>query len=114
MNPQDLTSHGFTVAPAWANQVGDLGHWFVVAGALLFLASAVLMGFRRTKAGAWTFVAGAVCIFGAFACLASLFLNDQFQFQYVAEHSWKEIAAPYKFAAMWSGQQGSFLLWAMT
>jgi len=48
-----------------------------------------------------------------FACLATLFLTDQFQYKYVFAHSEKVVELQYKVAAIWSGQEGSFLLWAV-
>src|SRR5271155_3050267 len=47
----------------------------------------------------------------AFALIWSVFHND-FSIEYIVEHSNIALPAPYKFAAMWSGQEGSLLLWA--
>ncbi len=47
----------------------------------------------------------------AFALVWSVFAND-FSITYIMEHSNRALPAPYKFAAMWSGQEGSLLLWA--
>jgi cytochrome c-type biogenesis protein CcmF len=47
----------------------------------------------------------------AFALIYSVFTND-FSITYILEHSNRALPAPYKFAAMWSGQEGSLLLWA--
>ncbi len=47
----------------------------------------------------------------AFALIWSVFSND-FSIAYILEHSNRALPAPYKFAAMWSGQEGSLLLWA--
>jgi cytochrome c-type biogenesis protein CcmF len=47
----------------------------------------------------------------AFALVYSVFTND-FSITYIMEHSNRALPAPYKFAAMWSGQEGSLLLWA--
>jgi cytochrome c-type biogenesis protein CcmF len=47
----------------------------------------------------------------AFALIWSVFAND-FSITYILEHSNRTLPAPYKFAAMWSGQEGSLLLWA--
>jgi cytochrome c-type biogenesis protein CcmF len=51
-------------------------------------------------------------LFGVFACLAALFVGGQFQYEYVFSHSEKDLALKYRVAAIWSGQEGSFLLWA--
>jgi cytochrome c-type biogenesis protein CcmF len=47
----------------------------------------------------------------AFALVWSVFSND-FSITYILEHSNRALPAPYKFAALWSGQEGSLLLWA--
>ncbi|HUN84651.1 MAG TPA: cytochrome c-type biogenesis CcmF C-terminal domain-containing protein [Terracidiphilus sp.] len=47
----------------------------------------------------------------AFALLWSVFTND-FSITYILEHSNRALPPEYKFAAMWSGQEGSLLLWA--
>ncbi len=47
----------------------------------------------------------------AFALVWSVFTND-FSITYILEHSNRALPAAYKFAALWSGQEGSLLLWA--
>ena len=47
----------------------------------------------------------------AFALLWAAFTND-FSITYILEHTNRALPAPYKFAALWSGQEGSLLLWA--
>ncbi|MFP5229540.1 MAG: heme lyase CcmF/NrfE family subunit, partial [Acidobacteriota bacterium] len=47
----------------------------------------------------------------AFALVWAAFTND-FTVAYIAEHSNRALPAAYKFAALWSGQEGSLLLWA--
>jgi cytochrome c-type biogenesis protein CcmF len=46
----------------------------------------------------------------AFALVWSVFTND-FSITYIAEHSNRALPGAYKFAALWSGQEGSLLLW---
>ena len=47
----------------------------------------------------------------AFALVWSVFTND-FSITYIAEHSNRALPGAYKFSALWSGQEGSLLLWA--
>jgi cytochrome c-type biogenesis protein CcmF len=47
---------------------------------------------------------------GAFGLVYSVFTND-FSITYIMEHSNRALPAAYKFAALWSGQEGSLLLW---
>jgi cytochrome c-type biogenesis protein CcmF len=57
-------------------------------------------------------IAGFVAVTGAaFALIYSVFTND-FSITYILEHSNRALPIPYKFAALWSGQEGSLLLWA--
>ncbi len=57
-------------------------------------------------------IAGFVAVSAAaFALVWSVFNND-FSITYILEHSNRALPAPYKFAALWSGQEGSLLLWA--
>src|SRR3974390_2635166 len=57
-------------------------------------------------------IAGFVAVTGAaFALVWSAFAND-FSITYIVEHSNRALPGAYKFAALWSGQEGSLLLWA--
>ena len=57
-------------------------------------------------------IAGFIATTGAvFALLWAVFNND-FSLTYILEHSNRALNPAYKFAAMWSGQEGSLLLWA--
>ncbi len=47
----------------------------------------------------------------AFALVYAVFTND-FSITYILEHSNRALPGAYKFAALWSGQEGSLLLWA--
>src|SRR3984957_11421047 len=60
------------------------------------------------RAGIASFVAVSAA---AFALIYSVFAND-FSITYIMEHSNRALPGPYKFSAMWSGQEGSLLLWA--
>ena len=57
-------------------------------------------------------IAGFIAVTGAaFALVWSVFNND-FSITYILEHSNRALPVAYKFAALWSGQEGSLLLWA--
>jgi cytochrome c-type biogenesis protein CcmF len=57
-------------------------------------------------------IAGFVAIsMAAFALVWSVFTND-FSITYIMEHSNRALPGAYKFSALWSGQEGSLLLWA--
>jgi cytochrome c-type biogenesis protein CcmF len=61
---------------------------------------------RRAGIASFYAVTGA-----AFALVYSALTND-FSMIYIMEHSNRALPLPYKFAALWSGQEGSLLLWA--
>ncbi len=101
------------LAPQWSLIVGNLGRGLVWAGVSFFILAVVAYIFdKKGRVGSWMLCLGCASIFGAFGSLAALFIKDQFQFQYVYAHSEKQNALQYKVAAIWSGQEGSFLLWA--
>jgi cytochrome c-type biogenesis protein CcmF len=57
-------------------------------------------------------IAGFVAVTAAaFALVWSVFTND-FSITYILEHSNRDLPGWYKFSALWSGQEGSLLLWA--
>jgi cytochrome c-type biogenesis protein CcmF len=60
------------------------------------------------RAGIATFFA-TLC--AAFALVWAALTND-FSVAYITEHSNRALPTAYKFAALWSGQEGSLLLWA--
>ncbi|AXC11669.1 Cytochrome c heme lyase subunit CcmF [Acidisarcina polymorpha] len=60
------------------------------------------------RAGIASFLAVSVA---AFALLWAAFTND-FSVAYILHHTNRALPGPYKFAALWSGQEGSLLLWA--
>ena len=61
---------------------------------------------RRAGMGSFVAVSGA-----GFALIWAAFTND-FSVSYVLHHSNRDLPGAYKFAALWSGQEGSLLLWA--
>ncbi len=50
---------------------------------------------------------------GAFVVLGTLFVKHQFQYEYVYSHSALDHELQYLIAGVWSGQEGSFLLWGL-
>src|SRR5437762_2903087 len=82
---------------------------------LLAGAFALLLGARGDRLGVTARRAG-IAVFAAvtgaaIALVISVFNND-FSLAYIREHSNIALPAPYKFAALWSGQEGSLLFWA--
>src|SRR5580698_8850435 len=60
------------------------------------------------RAGIASFIAVSCA---AFALIWAAFTND-FSVDYILHHTNRDLATAYKFSALWSGQEGSLLLWA--
>ncbi len=88
---------------------------FALAIALFGLGAAVTAGTGRRPE--WTRVAerAVVLVFAcatlAIALLFHAFATGDFGIAYVAAHSARSMALPYRLAALWGGQAGSLLLW---
>jgi cytochrome c-type biogenesis protein CcmF len=57
-------------------------------------------------------IATCVLIFSGTFSLVYLLFTDNFSVAYVVSHSNRDLAAFYKVAALWSGQEGSLLFWS--
>jgi cytochrome c-type biogenesis protein CcmF len=95
--------------------LGALALRFALPVALLGLASGIYAGV--TRRAEWTRVAErsvltvAVFVGFAIATLFYAFATSRFELAYVAAHSARSMALPYRLAALWGGQAGSLLLW---
>src|SRR5271168_3673859 len=67
------------------------------------------LGETARRAGVATF-AGVVA--AAVVLVISAFQND-FSIAYIFHHSNRDLPGPYKFATLWSGQEGSLLFWSL-
>lgn len=110
--------HTIPVAPDWSLAFGVAGRVLVFLGIALFLAAALGWLFApksefAKKLGAWSFTLGSLSLFGTFIVLATLFVQKRFEYPYVFSHNDHGNTAPYSVAGVWSGQEGSFLLWAV-
>lgn len=54
----------------------------------------------------------AVVFLAALVLVVAAFQND-FSIAYIYHHSNRDLPAPYKFATLWSGQEGSLLFWSL-
>ena len=61
------------------------------------------------RAGITTFAAVVL----AAVVLVTAAFNDDFSIAYIFHHSNRDLPAPYKFATLWSGQEGSLLFWSL-
>jgi cytochrome c-type biogenesis protein CcmF len=85
-----------------------LGVYALVAGAVALRDQRDRLGETARRAGIAVFVAVTAA---AAALVISAFQND-FSLNYIFRHSNRDLPAPYKFAVLWSGQEGSLLFWA--
>ena len=87
------------------------GYSFVVGALGLFRKDAVGERLAETarRAGIASFLAVTVA---ALVLVVSTFQND-FSIAYIFHHSNRDLPWPYKFAVLWSGQEGSLLFWAL-
>ena len=81
------------------------------------LLALVFQGDREWERLGETARRAGVVVFGA-VVLASIALvvaafRDDFSIAYIFHHSNRDLPAPYKFAVLWSGQEGSILFWAL-
>jgi cytochrome c-type biogenesis protein CcmF len=67
------------------------------------------LGETARRAGIATF---AVVFLAALILVISAF-QDNFSIAYIYHHSNRDLPAPYKFATLWSGQEGSLLFWSL-
>jgi cytochrome c-type biogenesis protein CcmF len=67
------------------------------------------LGETARRAGIATF---AVVFLAALILVISAF-QDDFSIAYIYHHSNRDLPAPYKFATLWSGQEGSLLFWSL-
>lgn len=96
-----------------------LGTLLVVAAFTAALTSTIsYVVLTRGHWGARVFGRGGVLLatpltFSAAGLLVYLFVSGQYGFDYVYNYSSRDLELRYKFAAIWAGQQGSFLVWSL-
>jgi cytochrome c-type biogenesis protein CcmF len=67
------------------------------------------IGETARRAGVATFAA----VFLAALVLVVCAFQDNFSIAYIFHHSNRDLSGPYKFAVLWSGQEGSLLFWSL-
>ena len=67
------------------------------------------LGETARRAGIATFI---LVVLASFILVAAAFADD-FSIAYIYHHSNRELPAAYKFAVLWSGQEGSLLFWSL-
>jgi cytochrome c-type biogenesis protein CcmF len=102
-----------SVIGSFALQIAlGLSAYSFLAGILaLFIrdAASARLGETARRAGIATFAA---VLLAAIVLVAAAF-NDDFSIAYIFHHSNRDLPAAYKFAVLWSGQEGSLLFWSL-
>jgi cytochrome c-type biogenesis protein CcmF len=84
---------------------------FLVGAFALFIGGkeGEYLGETARRAGIATFAA----VFLAAVALVTAAFTDDFSIAYIFHHSNRDLPGPYKFAVLWSGQEGSLLFWSL-
>ena len=102
---------------------GKVGHFFIIVAFVTSLAAclsylfATLNREKQVQSFAWInfarklFILHAVAVVGIVAMLLLVIHQHYFEYKYVWEHTSRSLPTYYQFSAMWSGQEGSTLLW---
>src|SRR5437588_768900 len=85
------------------------GYSFVAGLVALMRPGSERMGETARRAG----IAVCACVFLASLVLVVSAFQDDFSIAYILHHSNHDLPAPYKFATLWSGQEGSLLFWSL-
>lgn len=112
----DHTGIDLPLAPGWSVALGTAGKACILLGLVFFLIALVGSMVKRDVFRRWagvSFTLGGLCLFATFVILGTLFVTDRFEFLYIYQRSDSVNPLKYKIASIWSGQQGSFLLWAV-
>ncbi|MCL6472790.1 MAG: cytochrome c biogenesis protein CcsA [Firmicutes bacterium] len=76
-----------------------------------YVGNKIRKGEKQQKAASWGMIWQFVISTFASLVLLAAFINDDFTFGYVAEHSTRTMNIFYKISAFWAGHEGSLLLW---
>ena len=113
----DHGSQTLVEAPKWGNLLGQFGHGAVI-WALAASICVLLLCFTNhsaiSKLRRILFYSVGISLIASFVALLVLSVKDQFQFEYIFAHSEHANPFAYKLSAIWTSQEGSFLLWAVT
>lgn len=98
-------------------QIGEIALWVALVLSL-WGAGAAFIGGRYRRGDLVLSAERSVLVVFALVGAASIaviaaFLGDNFQYQYVAGYSNRELSTFYKVAGLWAGQTGSLLFWAL-
>lgn len=107
------------LGPIWT-MPGHLGTFALWIGLLAAISTMCAYGISLMKPGykkpillgRSLYTLTALCTLTTFGLLMAIVYGYHFEYQYAAEHTGTGMSTWYRLAATWSGQEGSFLLWA--
>lgn len=109
------------VSPFIAKQaLGMLGAsllWVGLIAALVTVAT-YLYSLKKSKSlrvkwfARTSYTISALSVLGVFGALGAMVYGRQYQYSYVFSHTGNDLHGWFRLAAMWSAQEGSFLLWS--
>src|SRR6516164_6278340 len=91
--------------------LGLAGYSFIVGAMALINPGPVSDRLTETARRAGIAVFGTILL--ASVVLVTTAFTDDFSVAYIFHHSNKDLPGPYKFAVLWSGQEGSLLFWSL-
>src|SRR5690348_8990657 len=91
--------------------LGLAGYSFVVGALALIVGGPGSERFGETARRAGIAAFGTILL--ASLVLVTAAFTDDFSIAYIFHHSNRELPGPYKFAVLWSGQEGSLLFWSL-
>jgi len=80
---------------------------------LLFGIKSQVTGYYWKKLARWAFIIECISVFAIFGILVYIVTNHLFEYKYAWQHSSRSLEMKYLLAAIWEGQEGSFLLWSI-
>ena len=92
----------------------------ILSTALMLSLASIFFMIRSVHDEKKSFLAGqrifyitGILILFAVLILFNAFMNNEFQYAYIFNNSSKSMPVAYKIAAMWAGNEGSFLIWLL-
>lgn len=103
---------------------GKIGHFFILLSLITSLAASFSyfksvqqkntdQGRQWKKLARIFFITEALSVFCIFGIIYYIVSNHLFEYKYAWQHSSKTLEPKYLLAAIWEGQEGSFLLWSI-
>lgn len=103
----------------WVGWVGQSAVVCALASALFCAIGFVLSFHQNADASSWRvrahvlFRVHALCCVLVFAALLHILYHHLFEYVYAYQHSSRSLPVQYVLSALWEGQEGSFILWAL-